>query len=141
MILTHLHGDHVGGLGGVMANADTAMGYAGEADVAGITHLGSCHRSMTGTRSSDSTSSARPVILPDTLPCLDADAGCWSLAMRSTPRRAITGPNPAFSRDIDAANESVRHIAEFAFDTAVFGHGDPVVGMADQLVADLVAEL
>ena len=36
VILTHLHGDHVGGLGGVLDAAPEAIAYAGEADVSGI---------------------------------------------------------------------------------------------------------
>ncbi len=39
------------------------------------------------------------------------------------------------------ANESVRKLATRSFETAVFGHGDPVEGNASALVATLAAGL
>ena len=47
---------------------------------------------------------------------------------------AVTGPNPDFSANMDDANASVLKLAEFPFDSAAFGHGNPIVsGAGDQL--------
>ncbi|HJM88610.1 MAG TPA: MBL fold metallo-hydrolase [Dehalococcoidia bacterium] len=53
----------------------------------------------------------------------------------------IAGPNPRFTPDMAQANESVRKLATRSFETAVFGHGDPVEGNASALVATLAAGL
>ena len=51
------------------------------------------------------------------------------------------GPSPRFTDDLALANASVVKMAEFQFDTVVFGHGDPVVGGASDAVKQLAAEL
>ena len=53
----------------------------------------------------------------------------------------VGGANPRFSSDMSLADESVRKLAGLQFDTALFGHGEPVVGGASALVADLAAGL
>ena len=58
-----------------------------------------------------------------------------------TAAAAVAGPNPAATRDLALANESVKKLAGFTFDTIVFGHGSPVEGDAGQQVAALAAEL
>jgi glyoxylase-like metal-dependent hydrolase (beta-lactamase superfamily II) len=53
----------------------------------------------------------------------------------------VVGPNPQFSADMSMANESVKKLAAFTFDTILFGHGEPVIGGADDQVAALAAGL
>lgn len=53
----------------------------------------------------------------------------------------VLGPNPEFSSDMTAADESVRKLAELDFETVVFGHGDPVTGDAAAQVRELAAGL
>ena len=53
----------------------------------------------------------------------------------------VIGPNPDFSSDMEAANQSVKKLAGLPFDTVLFGHGEPVEGGAGALVASLAADL
>ena len=48
---------------------------------------------------------------------------------------------PRFTSDLAQADESVKKMANFQFDTVVFGHGDPIVVGADAAVAALAASL
>ena len=142
VILTHLHPDHVGGLGEVLGAAPDAMAYAGEADVAAI----DSPRSLGALNDGDEVFGLRIIGTPGHtaghISVLDPD-GSLLVAGDALNEQggAITGPNPDFTADLELANDSARRMGTLAFDAAVFGHGEPVVGMADQLVADLVATL
>ena len=48
---------------------------------------------------------------------------------------------PRFTSDLAQADESVKKMANFQFDTVVFGHGDPIVVGPDAAVAALAASL
>ena len=73
---------------------------------------------------------------------LDASAGLLVAgdALRERDGNLI-GPDPDFTVDLALANQSLRDLAGRSFDTAVVGHGNPIVGMADEMLADLVANL
>lgn len=53
----------------------------------------------------------------------------------------VAGPNPQFSDDMDLANASVAKLAEFEYEIALFGHGEPVVAGASSQVATLAESL
>ena len=53
----------------------------------------------------------------------------------------IGGSPPQFTADQVAADASVQKLSELEFETALFGHGDPVEGGARGQVAALAATL
>jgi len=142
VILTHLHGDHVGGLGGVLDAAPDAIAYAGEADVSGI----SSARGVTAVNDGDEVFGLRIIGTPGHtaghISVLDPTAGFLVAGdALNESNGVIVGPNPAFSSDIGEANRSVAKLATSDFHTAVFGHGEPFVGEASEAVVALAAAL
>lgn len=142
VILTHLHGDHIGSLAAVMAAAADATAYAHAADIPGIP-------------------SPRPIS-----PVVDADT-IFGLTVVHTPGHTaghiallepslsvlfagdalnganpgVSGPNPRFTPDMPLAIESARRLGTFDYDTVVFGHGEPVFGEASSAVGAMAANL
>ena len=142
VILTHLHGDHVGGLTSVLEAAPNATPYAGEADVAGI----SSSRPLTAVNDGDEVFGLEIIGTPGHTPGHIAvlDAGTGFLVAGDSLNEAngmIVGPNPNFSSDHPGALDSVRKLATREFDTAVFGHGEPYVGEASEAVVALAQSL
>ncbi len=138
VILTHLHGDHVGGLPAVLDAAPTAQAYAGEADVAGITSP----RPLVPVNDGDEVFGLEVIATPGHTPghiaVIDETAGLLVAgdALNESDGR-VSGANPQFSSDMVAAAESVRVLAAWRFDTLVVGHGEPIVGDASELVAEV----
>ena len=140
VILTHLHGDHVGGLPAVLDAAGTAQAYAGEADVAGI----SSPRPLVPVNDGDEVFGLEVIATPGHTPghiaVIDETAGLLVAgdALNESGGR-VSGADPQFSSDMVAAAESVRVLAARRFDTLVVGHGEPIVGDASELVAEVAA--
>ena len=142
IVVTHLHGDHVGGLGEVAEAAAQATIYAGEADVAGI----------------DSPRTIQPVVDGDDvfgmqiigtpghtlghISVYDPSGSFFVLgdAMVNVEGQ-LAGPSSQFSADMDIANDTVKKIAQIEFETALFGHGDPIESGASTAIAELAAGL
>jgi glyoxylase-like metal-dependent hydrolase (beta-lactamase superfamily II) len=142
VILTHLHGDHVGSLGDVMAAAPDAVGYAGAPDIPGIRSP----RTLMPVGDGDTVFGleiiATPGHTPGSIVVRDPVSGLMVAgdALRGEDGGVI-GPNPRFTDDMALANESVKKLAALQFETIVFGHGDPVEGGASDQVAALAATL
>jgi glyoxylase-like metal-dependent hydrolase (beta-lactamase superfamily II) len=142
VILTHLHPDHIGSLGDVMTSAPEATGFAGAPDIPSIPSP----RPLTAVGDGDSVFGlqviATPGHTPGSISVLDAGAGVLVAgdAMNGIDG-GVGGANPQFSSDMELADESVRKLAGFDFDTVLFGHGEPVVRGGSALVADLAASL
>ncbi len=142
VILTHLHPDHVGGLGDVMSNASEAIGYAGAKDITGITSP----RPLTAVGDGDVVFGLDIIETPGHTPghvsVLDP-IGSVLIAGDAINGEGggVVGPNPQFSQDMGIANASVVKVAGLTFNTAVFGHGEPVAEGASSLVVDLAAGL
>lgn len=142
VILTHLHGDHVGGLGGVLDAAPEAIAYAGEADVSGI----SSSRPLRAVNDGDEVFGLQIIGTPGHtaghISVLDVGAGFLVAGdALNESGGVILGPNPSFSSDLDEANRSVTKLAARDFDTVVFGHGEPFEGQASEAVVALAASL
>ncbi len=143
VILTHLHGDHIGSLGPVMDVAAGASAYAGAADIGA---MGASPRPVSAVGDGDSVFGLGIIETPGHTEghiCVhDPVAGVLLAgdAMNGADGGVI-GANPDFSPDMDSANESVKKLAALQYETVFFGHGDPVVGGADALVAALAATL
>lgn len=142
VVLTHLHGDHVGGLPAVLSASETAVPYAGEADVAGI----SSSRPIVAVNDGDEILGleviATPGHTPGSISILDEAEGLLIAGDAiNTSDGQVIGANPDFSQDLEASADSVKVLAQRNFDTLVVGHGDPIVGDASALVQALASSL
>lgn len=142
VVLTHLHGDHIGSLGPVLMAAPAARGYAGEPDIPGIPSP----RELTPVGDGDSVFGLDIIAAPGhtagSIVVLDPVGGVLVAgdALRSEGGDVI-GANPRFTDDMDEANRSIAKLAGFGFDTVLVGHGDPVIGDGADRVAALAAQL
>ncbi len=142
VIVTHLHGDHQGSLPAVLNLAPDATAYAGAAD---IPNIGS-PRELTAVGDGDTVFGLQIIDTPGHtlghISVLDPVGGLLVAgdAMNGADGGVI-GANPAFTTDIALADESIQKLAALTFDTIVFGHGDPVVGLASQQVAAFAASI
>ena len=141
VVLTHLHGDHAGSIGEVMAMTIGATAYAGQADIGGIDF-----EPITAAADGDDIFGLEVIATPGHtdghISVIDHGAGLLVAGDAiNTLDGGVQGPNPDFSTDIDVANESARRLAELSFNTLLAGHGDPVEDMADTAVAAMAASL
>ena len=142
VVVTHLHGDHQGSLPAVLTLAPDATGYAGPADIPGI----SSPRDLVGVGDGDTVFGldiiATPGHTPGHLSVYDPIGGLLVAGdALNGANGGVTGANPQFTDDMNLANESIKKLAALTFETIVFGHGEPVVGDASQQVAELAAGL
>ncbi len=127
VLLTHLHSDHVGGLGEVLDAAPEAKAYAGEADVAGI----DSPRALTPVNDGDEVFGLQIVGTPGHtaghVSVFDEGSGLLVAGDALVGSDgSVGGPSPNFSVDIAEANSSVAALADLGASTVVLGHGDPV---------------
>ena len=136
VILTHLHPDHIGSLGDVMAGASAAVGYAGAADIPGI----SSPRPLEPVGTGDSVFGLDIVSTPGHTPghisvfdpigkaLITGDAlnGLGS-GVDGADAAGVGGPNPRFTPDMTTALSSVEVLATLRPDAVFFGHGEPLV--------------
>ena len=143
VVLTHLHPDHIGGLGDVLAAAPDALTYAGEADVAGIASPRPLNTVNDGDEVFGLEIIGTPGHTPGHVAVYDAETRVLVAgdALIGADGDAIAGPSPQFSTDIDLANQSVLALAALPAETVVFGHGEPVVGGASALLAELASTI
>jgi len=148
VILTHLHNDHIGGLGEVMTRAPEAAGYAGAADIPGI----NSPRPLAPVGDGDEVFGLQIIDTPGHTPghisVLDPIAGVMVAgdAINGTDAAGgaaggVAGPNPEFTPDMAAAIVSVGKMAGFDYDRVFFGHGSPVASGGSDAVAALAAGL
>lgn len=140
VILTHSHRDHIGSLAQVLERAASATAYAGVDDIPAI----NAPRAIQGVADGDLVFGLEIIATPGHTPghiCVLDSAGGVLVAGDAVngSNGGVAGPNPEFSADMDTALQSVVRLATLRFDTVLFGHGEPVVGEADQAVAALAA--
>lgn len=142
VVLTHLHGDHVGGLPEILDLATTATAWAGEADVAGITAPRDIQPVNDGDEIFGLQVIATPGHTPGHIAVLDPNASFLVAGdALNESGGMLLGPNPSFTPDMDTANASVQRLAERQFETVVFGHGNPIDGAASEAVVALAQTL
>lgn len=144
VIFTHKHPDHVGSAIPVLEAAPGAQPYAGEADILAI----GTPRPITPVGDGDDVFGLQVIATPGHTPghiCVLDPVGGLLVAgdalVGAADGGGVAGPDAAFTADMDMANESVRKLAGFEFETLVFGHGNPVETGADQQVEALAARL
>ena len=142
VVLTHLHPDHIGSIGDVLASADAATGYAGAADIGAIPSP----RPLTAVGDGDDVFGLRIIATPGHtaghISVLDAVGGLLVAGDAiNGAGDGVVGPNPRFTADMGTAIESAIKLGSLTYEIVVFGHGDPVEGGADARVAAMAAEL
>lgn len=147
VILTHSHGDHIGGLQGVIDNAPAVKAFAGVGDLDAIAIGGFDADRLTGVSDGDEVFGLEVISTPGHTPghivVFDRASGLLVAGDAiNTSGGVITGPNPDFTPDMVSAESSVAKILEGrSVTTALVGHGDPVEGTAGDSLADLVSSL
>lgn len=142
LILTHYHGDHVGAMGEVMEAAENATIYAGAEDIPQIVTSHSIQAVADGDEVFGMQIISTPGHTPGHISVLDPVASFIVLGDAMTNvEGALTGPNERFTADMAVAHESVQKIATFSFETALFGHGEPIESGASAAIAELAATL
>jgi len=140
VIVTHSHGDHVGSLPDVLGRVSDATAYAGAGDIARITSP----RPLVSVGDGDRVFGLDIIETPGHISVIDAAGGlllAGDALNGSGSGSGSAGPNPRFTPDIAQANDSLRKLATHSFETAIFGHADPVEGNASALIATLAAGL
>ena len=142
VIVTHAHPDHQGSLAEVLGFAPDAIAYAGAADIASIV----APRTVTAVGDGDLVMDLEIIETPGHTPghisVLERAGGVLLVGDALVGEGGgIGGPPPEFTADMTLANESVVKLAEFDFETVLFGHGDPIEAGAADLVREFAAEL
>lgn len=139
IVLTHNHGDHVGGLSDLESELGNATVYVGPADI------GAIRTSLTLAEANDGDEVfgmgivATPGHTPGSISLFDTESGILVAgdAVNGDGAGGLTGANPSFSSDMDAAATSVATLAALMPTTVAFGHGGPPV--TDGASAELAA--
>lgn len=143
VIFTHNHPDHIGSARAIL-EATEAEAHAGEGD----------HVSIVGPRPVSPVSDGQDIFglriittpghTPGHISVLDPVGGVLVAGDALVGRGdggGVAGPDAAYTQDMATAEESVRKLAGYTFDTVLFGHGDPVEQDAARLVEELAARL
>lgn len=142
LLLTHYHGDHVGAMGEVMAEATGATVYAGAEDIPEIETEHNIQDVADGDEVFGLQIIATPGHTPGHISVLDPVGSLFVAGDALTNQDGnLAGPSPQFTADMAVANESVRKIATFDFGTALFGHGEPIESGASEAIAELAETL
>jgi glyoxylase-like metal-dependent hydrolase (beta-lactamase superfamily II) len=140
VILTHQHPDHAGSTTAVLEAAPMATGYAGAADIPGITSP----RPLTAVEDGEHVFDLRIVTTPGHTPghiaVLDEIASVLVAGDALVTEAGAVAPPPAeFTADMAEAMASIAKLGSYPFETLLVGHGDPIEGGASALVAALGA--
>ena len=140
IILTHQHPDHAGSTTAVLEAAPLATGYAGAADIPGITSP----RPLTAVEDGEHVFDLRIVTTPGHTPghiaVLDEIGGVLVAGDAVVTEGGVVALPPAeFTADMTEAMASIAKLATFPFETLLVGHGEPIEGGASEAVAALAA--
>ncbi len=148
VILTHSHGDHIGGLQVALVNGTNAAGYVGAADLAAVDGRQPSGRELLALNDGDEVFGLQVIGTPGHTP---GHIAVYDEASRvlvagdalngNDDGTGLTGPNPDFSSDLAMANASVGVMASRDVDAVLMGHGAPVATGAGPLLTDLAAAL
>lgn len=142
VILTHSHGDHVGSIDAVLAAAPEATGYIGEGDLASVPSVRPLQAISDGDTVFDLSIIGSPGHTSGHISVFDPASQLLVAGDAINESGGnITGANPQFTADQPTADMSVSTLAQFAPDTILFGHGEPIVGGAAALLSDLAASI
>ncbi len=142
VVLTHLHGDHVGGIDVVAEAASAARFHAGEADVAGIDTDVDLRALVDGDDVAGLQIVATPGHTAGHVSVFDPVSGILVAGdALNLSSGTLSGSAPEFTADQAAADESVRRLSELGIRTILPGHGEPLTGTAGSQLDSLVTSL
>ncbi len=142
VIVTHKHPDHQGSLAAVVALAPTAQVYAGAEDIPELETLATPTAVGDGEQVFGLEIIKTPGHTAGHISVLDEVSGILVTGdALNGVSGGVIGPNPSFSEDMTAANASVSKLAGFTYETALFGHGEPVLTGASERVNELASSL
>jgi glyoxylase-like metal-dependent hydrolase (beta-lactamase superfamily II) len=140
VILTHRHPDHAGSTAAVLEAAPLATGYAGAADIAGITTPRPLTAVEDGEHVFDLHIVATPGHTAGHIAVLDEVGGILVAGdALGTANGAPIPPSPDFTEDMTTALASIAKLGALPFETLLVGHGEPIEGDAAAMVAALAA--
>ncbi|MEM8745972.1 MAG: MBL fold metallo-hydrolase [Actinomycetota bacterium] len=139
VVLTHEHGDHIGGLAELEGDLRSATVYAGAGDVESVRTSLPLDQVGDGDEILGLGVIATPGHTPGSISLFDTDTGLLVAGdtINGDGSGGLTGANPDFTTDMATAGESIARMAELMPRVAAFGHGGgPVtVDVAAQLLA------
>ncbi len=139
LVLTHSHNDHAGSAADVLRRATGATGYAGAADIPGISGM---PRPLVAVGEGDRVMGLRVVTAPGHTPgqvvAYDAIARLLVAgdSMGTSAGKPIL-PNAHFTPDMAEAKRSIAKLGALGFETLLVGHREPITAGASGLVAEL----
>ncbi len=142
VVVTHAHGDHVGGLDQVLTLAPAAVGYAGVGDVESLT----APRDLVSITDGDEVFGLHVIGTPGHTPghisVLDPDTGLLVAGDAVVTNGGhLDGPVAEFTNDLDLAHESVKALATETVEAILVGPGDPLTSGGAQQLSDLARSL
>lgn len=124
VVLTHNHGDHAGGLAGVLEQAPGATVYAGEADISGIQSSAPLQAIGDGDEVLGLGVFNTPGHTAGSISLFDVGTGILVAGDAiNGDNGVLTGVNERFSSDLSAAQASIAKMAALDPQIAAFGHG------------------
>jgi len=129
VVLTHEHGDHVGGLAELEAGLTAATVWAGPGDVDNVTTSLALQQASDGDEVFGLGVVHTPGHTPGSISLFDSDTGLLVAgdAINGDGEGGLLGPNPSFTPDMTTAEASVGTLAALMPSVAAFGHGGPPV--------------
>lgn len=129
VVLTHNHGDHIGGLSELEADLSNATVHIGAADIDAVQTSLTLAEVNDGDEVFGMGVVATPGHTPGSISLFDTASGILVAgdAVNGDGSGGLTGANPDFSSDLDAAAASVAVLADLMPTTVAFGHGGPPV--------------
>ena len=139
VVLTHNHGDHAGGVAGLEGDLTNAIVHVGTADIAQVQTSLQLEEVEDGDEIFGMGVIGTPGHTPGSISLFDTETGLLVAgdAINGDGSGGLTGANPDFSRDLDAAAASVAKLADLMPQVAAFGHGGPPV--TEDVAAKLAA--
>lgn len=137
VILTHKHPDHIGSLAAVVAAAPDATVYAGLPDIPAMLDVVEPTPVATDDKVFDMDIIETPGHTAGHISVLDRSSSVLVVgdAMFNIGGE-LSGSIPQFTENTTVASSTVKSIAQLEFETALFGHGDPILtGASDAVIA------
>ena len=142
VILTHKHPDHIGSVAEVIGQAGGASVFVGAADIPAIDVAVPVTAVGDGDRVFDLDIIESPGHTAGHISVLDSISGILVAGDALNGQDGgVVGANPSFSEDMGAADSTVSKLAEFDYEVALFGHGEPLLDGASAAVGELAASL